>query len=184
MANKNRSMDDFEDLFSKHVMRDDGMSIDDFGKMVSKTVNEAARNKGYDSMSEMISDEVQMGLQSRKPRKPKAAFVSADEVSNRYEYVMKAVETVHYDSRYRGNYKKGHEDAIIRYLDKIELNRNNLSIVDKILAQELKAARKQSSTSTYSRGYLDGLRFISRILQQSKTAMMKRVYEQLKSTIR
>ena len=176
-----------DEMLEKHIKDDsfESTTVDDFGRMVTKAVNSAAKDKGYDSLTEMIKDEIAIGMDSKnKPRRPVAKLSAASDSSTRYEYFMKAIDSVAYDSRYRGNYKTGHIEAVERYIDKVELNKQNLVIVDRIIKQELNAVNRRGNQNLYDRGYYDGLKTVERVLLQSKNTMMMRVASVLKGAIR
>ena len=186
MVNKKEDTS-IDEILEKHINEDsyESTTVDDFGRMVTKAVNSAAKDKGYDSLTEMIKDEIAIGIDSKnKPRRPTARLSAASDSTTRYEYFMKAIDSVSYDSRYRGNYKTGHIEAVERYIDKVELNKQNLVIVDRILKQELNATSRRGNQSLYDKGYLDGLKTVERVLVQSKNAMMMRVASVLKGALR
>ena len=79
MSQKQKNTDYLDDLFDKHFNDKDFMNTNlaDFGQMVRDTINEEARKQGYDTMSDLISGEIQEGLSgnSRTRRRPVAAAV-------------------------------------------------------------------------------------------------------------
>ena len=64
MSQKRKNTDYLDDLFDKHFNDKDFMNTNlaDFGQMVRDTINEEARKQGYDTMSDLISGEIQEGL--------------------------------------------------------------------------------------------------------------------------
>lgn len=64
MSQKRKNTDYLDDLFDKHFNDKDFMNTNlaDFGQMVRDTINEEARKQGYDTMSDLISGEIQKGL--------------------------------------------------------------------------------------------------------------------------
>ena len=61
MSQKRKNTDYLDDLFDKHFNDKDFMNTNlaDFGQMVRDTINEEARKQGYDTMSDLISGEIQ-----------------------------------------------------------------------------------------------------------------------------
>ena len=61
MSQKRKNTDYLDDLFDKHFNDKDFMNTNlaDFGQMVRETINEEARKQGYDTMSDLISGEIQ-----------------------------------------------------------------------------------------------------------------------------
>ncbi|MDD6466807.1 MAG: hypothetical protein PUF50_01325 [Erysipelotrichaceae bacterium] len=169
------------DRLLEEYLKDSGLqnkTLNEFGKTVLESVNTAANSHGYDSISEMINDEIAMGLNVKeKPKKPSLDSLNNRECHTRYDYFMETLNGVEYDSRYRGHYKSGHLEALDKYIDRVELNRDNLTIVDKMLHQELSVLRKERNQSLYLQGYIDGLKMVDKALRKSKNEMMKQVYQ-------
>ena len=71
MSQKRKNTDYLDDLFDKHFNDKDFMNTNlaDFGQMVRDTINEEARKQGYDTMSDLISGEIQEGLSGSRTRK-------------------------------------------------------------------------------------------------------------------
>ncbi|MCF0111577.1 MAG: hypothetical protein HUJ58_06735 [Erysipelotrichaceae bacterium] len=181
---KQEFRDELDDLFAKYVENDDGTPVEHFGRIVTEKMNNASKDKGYDSLSDLITEEVEIGFTGKKTSRPSARVVDLQNIDNRYEYFLAAIENVEYESRYRGNYRIGHQEAISRYADKAELNKTNLMIVDKIIKQELMTfSRETQIKDMYSRGYYDGLKFVEKVLNDSKQQIMKRVYERLRKAL-
>lgn len=177
MANRNNEE---LDRLLKEYLNDEGLqnkTLNEFGKTVLESVQTAVNSHGYDSMSEMIADEIAMGFNVKdKPKKPTLDYADASECNSRYDYFMQALRIVEYDSRYRGHYKDGHTEALEKYINRVELNRNNLDIVDKTIRQELSVLRQNKNQSLYVKGYMDGLKMVDKALRKSKSEMMKKVY--------
>lgn len=172
MANKNEHVDE---LLRKYLNEDTiNESVNEFGKRVVESIHKVANEQGYDSFEDLVASEIKMNTSSQR-RKPTIEKVKG--CQTRYEYFVQSFENVTYDSRYRGNYKLGHMAAVERYYDKVELNCNNLSIVEKTLKQEIAEVRRQRDESLYAKGYLDGLRLVDKALRDSKNEMMKQVYQ-------
>ena len=80
MSQKQKNTDYLDDLFDKHFNDKDFMNTNlaDFGQMVRDTINEEARKQGYDTMSDLISGEIQEGLSgnSRTRKRPVATAVT------------------------------------------------------------------------------------------------------------
>jgi len=188
--NKKDSIDEMLD--EVHNNGYDNTNVSDFERIVSKavnstvkSVNSAVKEKGYDSFSEMISEEISIGLNSNKaPAKPNVSLYATKNATTRYEFFMSAIENVTYDSRYRGNFKNGHVEAVDRYIDKIELNKQNLSVVEKTLKQEINACGRRGFGDSYDRGYVEGLKLVEKVLLNSKVAMMSRVADKLKEAFK
>ena len=104
---------------------------------------------------------------------------------SRYEYFMQSLDNMMLSNRVSASYKEGFQIALDRYINKVELNRTNLSIVDKTLRQELiRIGNNGSNTSQMPRdltspiarrGYYQGLKWVEDALDKSKTEMMRKV---------
>ena len=109
MSQKRKNTDYLDDLFDKHFNDKDFMNTNlaDFGQMVRETINEEARKQGYDTMSDLISGEIQEGLSgnSRTRKRPVTAAVHRrhGRYRTRYEYVREMLENiVYFELRRRG----------------------------------------------------------------------------------
>ena len=170
MVNKNDHVDELLRKYVSEEAIEEGM--DAFSKKVVEYIHRAANARGYDSLEDMVENEVRgSSTSSRKP-----SLGSVKDCMSRYDCFVQSVKDVSYDSRYRGYYKNGHIAALERYMDKVELNRDNLGIVEKMLKQEISQVRQTKNPSLYSQGYLDGLRLVDKALRKSKNEMMKLVY--------
>ena len=172
MVNKNNHVDE---LLKKYVNGEAiEETVDAFGKKVVESIHKAANERGYDSLEDLVDGEVRINTvaTSKKP-----SLSSVEGCMSRYDYFIQSLDNVTYDSRYRGYYKTGHMAALERYIDKAELNRNNLQIVEKTLKQEISQVRQTQHPSLYTQGYLDGLRLVDKALSKSKNEMMKLVYD-------
>lgn len=159
--------------------RYDSTSMNEFDKMAS-----AAQGSGEPDLSSFAKKQ---GMKSQKAPKP------LSRAENRYEYFMAALDGVKLNERMSIGYRQGYEMAIDRYLGKIDLNRNNLSIVDKMLAQELLLVGKDGRnigqmprelrTPLAYRGYYKGLKMVEEILNRSKKAMMKKVAREVAASL-
>lgn len=183
---RNEDYDFLDDLFDRHMNDDQfiNSSVNDFGRMVRDSINEEARKNGYDSLSDMIQGEIQSGLQGTK-KTPKSRAARAvrrrkTHYKSRFDYFMEVVQDRSYSDRYRGYYRDGHLEAIQRYINQVELNRNNLCAVEKIVNEEIRYFySKNNKRDKYSEGYYDGLKFVQRCLLQSKCVMMEEVSDAL-----
>ena len=168
MVNKNNHVDE---LLKKYVNGEAiEETVDAFGKKVVESIHKAANERGYDSLEDLVDGEVRINTvaTSKKP-----SLSSVEGCMSRYDYFIQSLDNV----TYRGYYKTGHMAALERYIDKAELNRNNLQIVEKTLKQEISQVRQTQHPSLYSQGYLDGLRLVDKALRKSKNEMMKLVYD-------
>ena len=75
MSQKRKNTDYLDDLFDKHFNDKDFMNTNlaDFGQMVRETINEEARKQGYDTMSDLISGEIQEGLSGNSRTRRRAS---------------------------------------------------------------------------------------------------------------
>ena len=177
MRNNNNLVDE---LLKKYVSEDSTeVGMDEFGKKVVNVLHNAANERGYDSLEDMISHKMSGNSNTKKPSLNKTC-----EYSCRFDYFMESLENINYDSNYRGYYKDGHMAALSRYMDKAQLNRNNLQIVEKTLKQELSQYRRSAETSMYSQGYLDGLRMVDKALKYSKKEMMKLINDTIMDALK
>ncbi len=149
------------------------------GNMNSTSMNDfdrMAQRAQSDDLSEMAKTYGYSATRTQRNNAP---------VNNRYEHFMQALDNMMLSTRVSASYRDGFQIALDRYVNKVELNRNNLSIVDKTLRQELIRVGKNGSNTSQMpfdltspiarRGYYQGLKWVEEALDQSKVAMMKRV---------
>ena len=193
MSQKQKNTDYLDDLFDKHFNDKDFMNTNlaDFGQMVRDTINEEARKQGYDTMSDLISGEIQEGLSgnSRTRRRPGAAAVHRRHGSyrTRYEYVREMLENVVYPPRQRGYYRDGHQDAIQRYLRRMAINQNDMMMYEKIVDEEIRKYYQQNNRqrgNKYDEGYYDGLKLVARALKESRDLMMEEIGDRLAAALK
>ena len=193
MSQKQKNTDYLDDLFDKHFNDKDFMNTNlaDFGQMVRDTINEEARKQGYDTMSDLISGEIQEGLSgnSRTRKRPVAAAVPRRHGSyrTRYEYVREMLENVVYPPRQRGYYRDGHQDAIQRYLRRMAINQNDMMMYEKIVDEEIRKYYQQNNRqrgNKYDEGYYDGLKLVARALKESRDQMMEEIGDRLAAALK
>ena len=193
MSQKQKNTDYLDDLFDKHFNDKDFMNTNlaDFGQMVRDTINEEARKQGYDTMSDLISGEIQEGLSgnSRTRNRPVAAAVHRRHGSyrTRYEYVREMLENVVYPPRQRGYYRDGHQDAIQRYLRRMAINQNDMMMYEKIVDEEIRKYYQQNNrqrSNKYDEGYYDGLKLVARALKESRDLMMEEIGDRLAAALK
>ena len=193
MSQKRKNTDYLDDLFDKHFNDKDFMNTNlaDFGQMVRDTINEEARKQGYDTMSDLISGEIQEGLSgsSRTRKRPVSAAVHRrhGRYRTRYEYVREMLENVVYPPRQRGYYRDGHQDALQRYLRRMAINQNDMMMYEKIVDEEIRKYYQQNSrqrSNKYDEGYYDGLKLVARALKQSRDLMMEENSDRLAAALK
>lgn len=193
MSQKQKNTDYLDDLFDKHFNDKDFMNTNlaDFGQMVRDTINEEARKQGYDTMSDLISGEIQEGLNgnSRTRKRPVSAAVHRRRGSyrTRYEYVREMLENVVYPPRQRGYYRDGHQDAIQRYLRRMAINQNDMMMYEKIADEEIRKYYQQNNRqrgNKYDEGYYDGLKLVARALKESRDLMMEEIGDRLAAALK
>lgn len=176
----NNNKDIFDSLFEKHMNDEQfiNSSISDFGKMIKDAIDEEAHKNGYDSLSEMIQDEIKNNFSDANSAENQDYSHKNDHWQSRYDFFIHSIDTPIYLSRHKELYQSGYEDALKRYRQQAELNRNNLCPLEKIIQLEINGASNLKQDS-YGEGYLDGLRLIQRNLLQSKSVMMEKVNDAL-----
>lgn len=178
----------FDKLYDQNFMNS---SIADFGQKVRETINEEARKQGYDTMGDLISGEIENGLagNSRRRRaRPVTTAVRKRTVTyeSRFAYVKEMLENVMYPPRQRGYYRDGHQDAIQRYLRRMNLNPKDMNMYENIVTEEIKkyyANNEHKRGNKYDEGYYEGLRFIQRTLRESKERLMEEVSDRLSAAL-
>lgn len=191
MSRKKEDFDFLDDLFDRHLNDDQfiNSTVNDFGKMIRDSFNAEAHKSGYDNLQDMIQGEIQNGLNGTKDKsKAKTQSTvrrSAVHYETRYDYFMDSIFNFEFGPGQRGNYKEGHEDAINRYVNRVELNRSNLCAVEKIVDDEIQYYRsKNRRIDKYTEGYLNGLKFVRQTLIQSKCELMEEVSHRLSQAIK
>ncbi len=193
MSQKRKNTDYLDDLFDKHFNDKDFMNTNlaDFGQMVRETINEEARKQGYDTMSDLISSEIQEGFSgnTRTRKRPVTAAVHRryGRYRTRYEYVREMLENIVYPPRQRGYYRDGHQDALQRYLRRMAINQNDMMMYEKIVNEEIRKYYQQNSrqrSNKYDEGYYDGLKLVARALKQSRDMMMEEISDRLAAALK
>jgi len=145
-------------------------SIADFDKIAKEATNESLADMAKSQNYKVNTNTVK----------------SVSTATNRYEYFMISLDNVRYSNKLSVGYRQGHEAAMDRYIGKVELNKNNLGIVDKVIKQELLEAGneginlgRQFTSATVRRGYYEGLQMVQDLLNRSKKAMMKKASTQV-----
>ncbi len=163
---------------------DDKRTVDEMlddvakGKMDSTPMNE------FDRMAKdaQVDDLTKFAKESKKVETPTFKHPS-ESVDSRYSYFQQSLDSVQYNQHLSKSYKNGFEEAFDRYIGKVDLNKNNLSIVDKMIAQELimcgqrgsQLKLKGFSNPLERQGYYEGLKQIESLLELSKNTMMRKV---------
>ena len=149
------------------------------GKMDSTPMNE------FDRMAKdaEVEDLTKFAKESKKVEEP-TFKKPAQNVDSRYAYFQQSLDNIEFNQHLSKAFRTGFEEALDRYIGKVDLNKNNLSIVDKMIAQELIMCGQRGSqlgklkgfTNPLERqGYYDGLKQIESLLESSKSAMMRKV---------
>lgn len=177
MNKKTDNMDVFDSLFEQ--IQSDSSSLADFGDVVRQSMDEAARKKGYDTFSEMISSEISSSITKEKPQKPTADTrnIQIEELT-RFEYMMKAIESVTYEPKYQGYYGTGHRSCLDGYVDKMEANRDNMCVIEAMVKADMRYYSKQvrkNRNDAYTQGYYDALVLLANSLLKSKKAKMREI---------
>lgn len=177
MNRRTDDMDIFDNLFAQ--IENDESSIGDFAGTVRDSMNEAARKKGYDSFTDMISSEISNSLSNDKPEKPKADTrnLSAEQMS-RFDFMMEAIQSVTYEPKYQGYYEAGHRTCMDSYVDKMEQNKNQLCVIESLIKEDMKQYAKllkKNRNDAYTQGYYDALVLLANSLLKSKKAKMRQI---------
>jgi len=176
--NKNQEhLDVFDHLFSQ--LADDQSTIADFSNVVKSSMDESARKKGYNSFSEMISAEISSSLSNSQPRKPQVDTknISAEHIS-RFEYMMKAIQSVTYEPKYQGYYGTGHRSCLDSYAKQMENNPKDLCVIEEKVKADIKyyaKLLKKNRNDAYTQGYYDALVLLANSLLRSKKAKMREI---------
>lgn len=178
MSNKNNNeFETIDNLFDKFIHDDEfrNSSLKDFGDTVQNSMNDSAKKQGYDTFADMLVNSISAGLTNKKPRKPQAAKVDNISSISRYDHVLKALEAVRYEQKYKGYYEEGHSECLRLYKGIMKENQDNLCIVEDDIKQDLKITQKRlrkNNKDVYSKGYNDALILLTDILLKSKKSKM------------
>jgi hypothetical protein len=176
MSNKD-NMDLFDQLFSQ--LDNDQVSFSDFTEVVKNSMTEAAKKKGYDSFSQMLTSEISNSMHNEKPLKPNVDTRQIQkEGITRYEYMMQALDSVKYEPKYQGYYEAGHRTCIQHVVENIENNKHQLCFVEEAVKKDLKNYRKlvkSNQDDAFTQGYYDALMLLGNSLAKSKKVRMKEI---------
>ena len=159
----------------KSVTKSIANTVDNVSKEINKGINESLKKNGYDSFGEYIRSE----MTDEKHTKPKeTARQRIKFFETRFDYFADALNNVTYGLKYRGLYRDGHQEAINTYLHLANSYTKDLGNMQVRIAQDIKemqVAARTEKRNKWNEGYLDGLQFINRTLQNSKLYMMNKI---------
>lgn len=184
---KNDLFDAIDDLFNTLNSEETAKAITDtvnhVGVGIKQSINESLKKNGYDNFSEYINANFNSSKERKQPQ-ARHAYQTRRNFDSRYDYFMDALMNVHYDLKYRGYFKEGHQEAIHTYLILAENYKTNLDALNLRLRSEvkdLKTAMRKQKKDPWNEGYLNGLEYISRSLKNSKVYMMNKIQMELSS---
>lgn len=119
--------------------------------------------------------------QNRIVKKPSLPQIT--NYTGRLDCFRKYIEGVDYGSSNADVYVEGHKDALVKYLNEIKENPNNLFIAEGMVNDEIAKYAKANKSSLYVKGYYDGLIYIYKALKSSKELIADKIYHQLKREI-
>lgn len=180
MSEKKDFFDSIDDFFtqlnaeeaSKHIQK----GFDKFNEVPNK-INDAIKNKGYDNVSEFFQGE----FSDKKREKPKIRPKRLRDFESRAAFVEDALKNIHYDLKYRGYFKEGHEQAIQYILSLLPQYPHDLDRLAKRIQLE-KSEIKQNQPQkkdAYTNGYLHGYDTALKAIQQSKTVIMRQILTEM-----
>lgn len=182
---KNNLFDSIDDLFNTLNSEETAKAITDtvsnVGSEIKHSINESLKKNGYDNFGEYINANFSSSKERRRPQ-ARRAYQTRRNFDSRYEYFMDALMSVHYDLKYRGYFKEGHQEAIHTYLVLAENYKTNLDALNLRLRNEikdLKAVMRKQKKDAWNEGYLNGLEYIGRSLKNSKVYMMNKIQMEL-----
>lgn len=182
---KNDLFDSIDDLFNTLNSEETAKAITDtvtnVGSEIKYSINESLKKNGYDNFGELINANLG-GSKNRKRPQARRAYQTRRNFDSRYDYFMDALMSVHYDLKYRGYFKEGHQEAIHTYLVLAENYKTNLDALNLRLRNEikdLKAVMRKKKKDAWNEGYLNGLEYIGRSLKNSKVYMMNKIQMEL-----
>lgn len=182
---KNDLFDSIDDLFNTLNSEETAKAITDtvtnVGSEIKHSINESLKKNGYDNFGELINANIGSSKEHRRPQ-ARRAYQTRRNFESRYDYFMDALMSVHYDLKYRGYFKEGHQEAIHTYLILAENYKTNLDALNLRLRNEirdLKAAMRKQKKDAWNEGYLNGLEYIGRSLKNSKVYMMNKIQMEL-----
>ena len=127
-----------------------------------------------------FSREVQQKLRNEK--KSKTVDDLYDE-QTRWGFFMQALQQNVAELGKDSLYYAGYEAALERYRQQAQQNHDHLSILEKIVKQELRDGRNHPG-DLYSEGYLEGLYAVQKCLLASKDHMMEKIATQLEQALK
>ncbi len=185
MANKKttinvngQNLDEYFDNLFKQLDSDDvnvvNQSITDFGKAVKSGVDRSVRGDGYDTIESFLSHKIS-GKKTTRPQVSDAPVSG----STRYDYFMDILNNVDYREGFRGNYMEGHQRILDMFKEKASFCQEDLSKLDRDIAEARQSYRGNNRRDAYIRGCMDGIDYVEKALKKSKLYMMTRIKEEL-----
>lgn len=180
MSKKDNDFDFIDQLFDRLQSGDFvNKTVNEFGNEVKNTIDRSVKNQGYDNIQDMVSS----AIKSKPSEKPGAGdnYPNRNDFKNRYEYLIGSLQNVHYDSRYRGFYRDGHQEAIKKCVSYLHEKRINLDEIEDYITDEIHEYRRsrRKKRDKYLDGYLDGLMLFKDKLADSKLFIMNKIKNSL-----
>lgn len=182
MSNKDKDV--FDELFDS-LINDSSSNYNpqDFSKIVQSKINAKANNRGFESLSDLIDNEVRSSS-SRISRKPQVSEEYKNrEFDNRFDYFMNDLQGIDYN-RKQGYYLSGHKDALEKYFNQANLNKSNLCSLENIVNEEMAKYMRSNPQGEYAKGYYDGLVYVKSALDKSKSKMLSKIANKLSKQLK
>ncbi len=169
---KKKDYEFLDDLFDEKVSDKFEEGIQGVKKNFKETIHE----KGYDSTADFIYGEFNRAFNDKETKKQHndeilSHISKEDAKKSRLFYVLYQIRTFKYTDRNRGNYRKGHQAAIMLILPQLEIYRLNIDRVIEIIAK----MKTKEGTSRYRDGYHDACKHIIKLIHESKDVLLQEV---------
>lgn len=167
MTNKDNKFAQIDKMFAELQAANDE-TVDSIRSKLSDDNNLASlkRSRAYEE-----SSSYKRALVIKRPSIP----MIPTNLKTRLDIFLYCLKNVDYGSSNNRSYVDGHLEALDSYLEKAQMNSNNLEVVSGILVDEIKRLGNTSKSDLREKGYYDGLNYVNQALKKSKDIMAKNI---------
>lgn len=172
--------DDQLDDFFKNV--DDNLeSLADFSQSIKQKLDDSLQKSGYQSWSEMLEKSIDSITKQVSFQSGQSDFNAPKAIVDRSTFIQNELSKIRYNMRHRGAFRDGHLNALHQYAGHLLESRLDTQYFRGILNGEIVRLEQKRSRrrDRYQEGFVQALKDIIEILNNSDIYMMSKVREEL-----
>lgn len=175
MTNKN---DELDRILAEIDAQED--NLEDLRKRLArKANNQSTRNHADAAFTNPAATRTKTTVINR-PVIPDTVTV---ELHSRYEYFLYFINSVNYGSANAKAYVEGHQKALNKAVETACLNPDYLYMVEAMVNDEMNRMSSVSKVNLETKGYSDGLKYVSKALKKSKEYMARQINKILREEL-